>query len=368
MIVSSDTGIFRDQERACFFSYHFNQLIENEVDLHRVYGDFEQFKNAQHQHRVACLQMPYPVRPEFQDTIDQVYDVCDRVIILCSELHDRTVDIILNNDREKITYFICGTFNFQLKNAQVERFLDWFTTTVHFYKEVGTDVLDRLTPYMNKNSNFDVLLGRKKMHRDFVYQYLEANNLIDKNIVTYINDHSIRFSGLERDKWIWEIDGVSGADDAEWTVDMVSYYGHRMSLSQIIPIDIYNRTAFSLVAETNYSNHYSFYTEKTIKPILGRRLFIAIAGQHHLRNLRELGFKTFDGIIDESYDNIEDPRQRFAAAMEQFRLLCDQYHQYHERIMPEIQAITDHNYQVLMETDWYDQYFRKPFERCLTFR
>ena len=34
-------------------------------------------------------------------------------------------------------------------------------------------------------------------------------------------------------------------------------------------------------------------------------------GRHHyLKDLRELGFKTFDGIIDESYDEESDPEKR----------------------------------------------------------
>jgi hypothetical protein len=83
-----------------------------------------------------------------------------------------------------------------------------------------------------------------------------------------------------------------------------------MSLSQVIPLSIYNQTAYSVVAETNYDNNYIFNTEKIVKPILARRLFLVVSGQHYLRNLRSLGFKTFDGIIDETYDTIADFEQR----------------------------------------------------------
>ena len=75
-----------------------------------------------------------------------------------------------------------------------------------------------------------------------------------------------------------------------------------MSISQIVPLRIYNQTAYTLVAETNFSNHYSFYTEKSTKPILARRLFVTLGGQHQLANLRGLGFRTFGDVIDESYD------------------------------------------------------------------
>ena len=58
----------------------------------------------------------------------------------------------------------------------------------------------------------------------------------------------------------------------------------------------------------------SFVTEKTAKPLLSKRLFVVFSGPNHLRGLKNLGFKTFDNVIDESYDNIDDRTQRLQAA------------------------------------------------------
>ena len=41
-----------------------------------------------------------------------------------------------------------------------------------------------------------------------------------------------------------------------------------------------------------------------------------MAEHHHLKHLRELGYQTFDGIIDESYDNIENTELRFKAVLQ----------------------------------------------------
>lgn len=139
-------------------------------------------------------------------------------------------------------------------------------------------------------------------------------------------------------------------NDPKWTVDFVKYYGHSMSISQVIPIDIYNRTAYTVVAETNYDNQYSFYTEKTAKPIIARRLFIMFAGQHYLRNLRNMGFQTFGSVIDESYDSIEDNQQRWTAACEQINWLCNQDQ---ATILQKIRPIVEHNFTVMMSTNWH---------------
>ena len=56
-----------------------------------------------------------------------------------------------------------------------------------------------------------------------------------------------------------------------------------------------------------------FLTEKTWKPISCRKPFILAATPYALRDLRKLGYKTFDGIIDESYDTMENDQERMKA-------------------------------------------------------
>lgn len=59
----------------------------------------------------------------------------------------------------------------------------------------------------------------------------------------------------------------------------------------------------SLVTETNYlKNEPRFLTEKCFKPIAYQQPFIMVSAPNTLTFLRELGYKTFDNVIDESYD------------------------------------------------------------------
>lgn len=297
--------------------------------------------------------MPYPVRDDFDVLINDLLQCTDNILILMSELHDRTVEIARRHDNTRISYFICGDFNFQLAASLVHKFYDWFTTTVHFYKHVRPETLDVLTPYNKKDFYFDCLLGRKKLHRDHAYSRLQHMN---GNFLTYLGDHVCNFD--DADKWIWESEGLEIDKKVEWTVDRLPYYGHRMSISQIIPLEVYKKTAYTLVAETNYSNHYTFYTEKTVKPIIARRLFIALAGHHHLKNLRQLGFKTFDGIIDETYDEQQFNDTRFDMALEQLRHLTTMPQ---EDVLFKAMPICEHNFNVMMKTDWYMEYFAPAF-------
>ena len=85
-------------------------------------------------------------------------------------------------------------------------------------------------------------------------------------------------------------------------------------------------------------------------------MFIVFSGQHYLRNLRNLGFKTFDGIIDETYDIIEDYNLRFKLACEQITYLINQPQ---DKILEQIRPITEHNKSVMLETDWYGDFARE---------
>jgi len=67
---------------------------------------------------------------------------------------------------------------------------------------------------------------------------------------------------------------------------------------------------FDLVTESCFINDQIFFTEKIVKPITNLHPFIVVSTKGYLYNLKKLGFKTFDTIFDESYDDIEDNFER----------------------------------------------------------
>jgi hypothetical protein len=111
------------------------------------------------------------------------------------------------------------------------------------------------------------------------------------------------------------------------------------------------------VAETTAENSYNQYTEKVAKPIVAGRPFVAFAGQHYLANLRHLGFKTFESVIDESYDSIANLRERMQAAWYQVEWLCAQDPAH---IYGELHDVLQHNHEHFLSTDWHST-IRKHF-------
>ena len=84
---------------------------------------------------------------------------------------------------------------------------------------------------------------------------------------------------------------------------MEKYYH---SISQTLPIDLYNQCRFNLTVETDldWTNEF-FLTEKTVKNLIIGMPFVSVSTPHFLKNLRSLGFETYSSVWDESYDDID---------------------------------------------------------------
>lgn len=75
--------------------------------------------------------------------------------------------------------------------------------------------------------------------------------------------------------------------------------------------NFYRKIGIDIVVETTMQYPYAFITEKTYRPIANGRPFIIMGPARTLSFLKSLGFLTFSSIIDESYDEIDNPEERF---------------------------------------------------------
>lgn len=309
--------------------------------------------------KIALFHIPFPYDQgkgeQFESRINQSLIHSDCIVILCSELHETTANFIQRYQNPKIKFFLCGA----VEKVNSSDWMDWFITSTHFYKTNPVKVLDRLNPYQVKPKTFDILLGQFREHRTLIYDYINSNHLKDQVLMTYINYQEKISADKNSDTWFWEDEGLEIIDtDLKWTVGQVRYYGQQMSLSQVVPIQAYNQTAFSLVTETNFASNYVFHTEKIVKPILACRLFIVFGGRHYLKNLHRLGFKTFNNIIDESYDDEPDYQRRGNLICNQIAYLLQQDQ---KQVLDAIRPIVEHNKKIMLETEWHAD-FTKEFQ------
>lgn len=284
------------------------------------------------------------------DEINQVKDISDLVIVFHNEMHQYHVDTIFPMfNQPNIIWAIPGTVNDDriINRKQIILFNQHIELFMGMYRPFGKlhEKLKELNPYSGKPKFFDALLGRARPHRDFVYDQIFLQNLQSKFLVSYVKDDYNQFENT----FLWEPGIKKITAQVSDSTQLVQYSGCNVALSRILPIDIFNQTAYSIVAETGWDNRYSFFTEKTAKPMLAKRLFVMFSGAGFLKNLKALGFRTFDNVIDESYDSVVSDYDRWSLALEQVKRLCnmDQI-----EVFKQIKPAVEHNYELLMETDW----------------
>ena len=69
---------------------------------------------------------------------------------------------------------------------------------------------------------------------------------------------------------------------------------------------------------------YSFRTEKIAKPLAVGHPWIVASNAGFYRDMRNLGFQTFDSLIDESFDSIDNSQERMDRIAAVVNDLCQQ--------------------------------------------
>lgn len=123
---------------------------------------------------------------------------------------------------------------------------------------------------------------------------------------------------------------------------------------------LYEQSLFSIVSETHYYvSHLGyestrFLSEKVWKPILFKHPFIVISSPGILKCMKYIGYKTFDGIIDESYDKITNDGDRLLAIAEEANRICNMTPAQTEKFIKQCREVCEYNYNtILNKTQFY---------------
>lgn len=273
------------------------------------------------------------------------------------ELGEMMYTEVIDNTIGDNVYYVIPGFLDKYNSNQFIFLPNFFIEMKNFYLNNLPQLLEELTPYSPKHYYFDALLGTKKTHRDLIYNSIQNFNLQDKILLNYTVTRDDYLT--KNEDYFWE-PGTSDNETVSYSGHYVKFHNLTMPASSVLPVhSVYNKSCYSIVAETAYEpDSPVFFTEKIVKPILSRRLFVLFSAKNYLKRLQQIGFKTFDSVIDETYDSIDNDLERWSAAFEQVVWLCSQDQHV---ILEKIKTIVDHNYQVLAENDWRKQAETKLF-------
>lgn len=197
--------------------------------------------------------------------------------------------------------------------------------------------------YLNK-------LGRQ--HRKDLYKRLQKTDILNKSLYSFLDQaEPVKLPKEYEAPWlhpgIYNIQNINGQD-------------------QDIFEPPYNDSMCSLITESNVeSTTEIFITEKIYKAIIMKHIFVVYGNYKTLDCLKQQGFKTFDSIFDESYDQELSYQKREEKIVE----VCQQIKNMDPKALYEkTQEIRDHNFETFFEksniiknssktiSDWFTLY------------
>lgn len=84
--------------------------------------------------------------------------------------------------------------------------------------------------------------------------------------------------------------------------------------------NVWNKFQIEVISETDSIDNF-WFTEKTANCLATGKPFVLVSGQGSLQRLRDMGFVTFDSILDETYDNESNPYDRITHLTSSLQLL-----------------------------------------------
>jgi len=190
------------------------------------------------------------------------------------------------------------------------------------------------------------------------YTYWRRNLYLDLLIRDILPNTTYTFSNLHPD--------IDDPKSLEQMLENLPDYmeDHKTTISNWFENDLYSinfddpfnpqitklmqKAAINIVLETHIieqSNGVSL-TEKTYKPILLKKPFLVYGIPNILGMLRENGFRTFHGIIDESYDSIQDENERRLAIIQEVDRLNKLDIDSFTSVLKQCESICEHNFEV----------------------
>jgi hypothetical protein len=209
----------------------------------------------------------------------------------------------------------------------------YFTNIVEYNENKEAAMLAALKHKSNRPYDFLFLNGRLRPHRKYLIDGLQMRSLLDRALWTNLSSHvemaftsKLKINKLEPIRLLPSEYEIDRAIPNQSTISTEGFVKHHLFGNTwgdaIVNHLCYTDTWFSLVTETIFDYPYTFRTEKIWKPVLMSHPFVVAANRGYYRDLRNAGFRTFDSIIDESFDLLDRPEDRLHRIISEVDYIC----------------------------------------------
>ena len=260
----------------------------------------------------------------FYDIVEPIYNkviidwaIPEKNVVIVSEAAD--INIKVNE--------VAAELGYKPIESWWSRLFEWQAKNQQFFNRGDPYVNDPTLEIKNYNKKFICFNRHLRPHRTAILALLKSKNLLDAGYVSVGPDYDWQRAWAElcakkpiNDKLIRYLMEYN-ADQFNITpqtldVDPTNQWYVYSPIGNEFGCQMYRDTYFSVVTETNcltertYNRTSRILSEKTFKPMVNGHPFILVSVPHMLKLLRDNGYQTFDGIIDESYDSELDDSTR----------------------------------------------------------
>lgn len=193
------------------------------------------------------------------------------------------------------------------KADQLKNFVSFQDFELWYYQRNLTSVACEIHT-LPRSRDFVCLSRLHKWWRATVLADLHRNEILDNSYWSYCEaptdqnftqDNPIEIDQISRLRWDLQ-KFIASAPYFSDDLDQTTRNDHSQTMS------MYHNDAYChIVLESQFDVDQSggaFITEKTFKPIKHGQLFFVAGGPGSLQTLRELGYRTFDSVLDNAYD------------------------------------------------------------------
>lgn len=179
---------------------------------------------------------------------------------------------------------------------------------------VALNTFDDIYNIKNKPYKFLFLNNKPRLHRLDLINKLQYQNLLTDALWTNIS------AGVKLPD---HYPDVFFDEDKSRKIGITTYNYGSWGDGILLP-ELYTDTYFSVITETNYDTPKTCFSEKIYKALLVGHPFIAVSSYKFYKALKNRGYKTFDHLVDESFDDISDNSDRLSAVVDSINELCSQ--------------------------------------------
>ena len=282
-------------------------------------------------HDQEPLNYNYWAKDQFKQAVVTLYGkflpfLTDVILEKLSELHLRAITEAPLNYHDRTLLLHSELDSTQVQQYSTQGFIpvyywshaliaeDWFRYAQH----------DPMLQYHPKNFSTPFLIYNRAWAGTREYRLYFAQQLVDTSLLEFCNikfnpndsghyqNHKFQNSQLQITRYDLEQHLPANSSTACYSADYVG--------------EDYADCAIEVVLETLFDDQRLHLTEKTLRPLACGKPFILCGTPGSLKFLKKYGFKTFAGLIDESYDDIKNSQQRLLAVtteMQRIAALCD---------------------------------------------